>query len=46
MRKMYGLLSDFFVSDNVRHRVLREIASRSQKAAFDVVYSWYVHMKL
>ena len=38
--KIHGLLTDHFISDNARQRLLREVASRTQKAVFDVVYSW------
>lgn len=40
MNKAYGLVEDSFVSENVRLRVLREIAVRAQKTVFDVCYSW------
>jgi len=33
---------DCYVPDNVRQKVLREVASRARKAIFDVAYSWYV----
>lgn len=40
--KMHGMLSDYFVPDNVRQRILREVGGRCQRAVFDVTYSWYV----
>ncbi|KAK4501749.1 hypothetical protein PRZ48_007558 [Zasmidium cellare] len=36
----HGLFTDYYLSDNARNRILREVATRAQKAAFDVAYSW------
>jgi len=40
--KSFGLMLDYYISDIVRNRVLREIASRAQKVIFNVAYPWYV----
>lgn len=42
LSKAYGLLVDRYISENARQRILREIASRAQKAVFDVLYHWWV----
>ncbi|KAF7185322.1 hypothetical protein HII31_13301 [Pseudocercospora fuligena] len=36
----HGLLTDHYVSEIARQRILREAAMRAQKAVFDVAYSW------
>ncbi|KAK0909533.1 hypothetical protein LTR02_004397 [Friedmanniomyces endolithicus] len=36
----FGMLSDHYVSENARSRILREIAVRTQKAVFDVTHAW------
>ncbi|KAK0291837.1 hypothetical protein LTR91_008821 [Friedmanniomyces endolithicus] len=36
----FGILSDHYVSENARSRILREIAIRTQKAVFDVTHAW------
>ncbi|EME43310.1 hypothetical protein DOTSEDRAFT_72658 [Dothistroma septosporum NZE10] len=36
----YGILADHYISESARHRILREIVFRVQKAVFDVSYSW------
>ncbi|KAK4621849.1 hypothetical protein CLAFUW4_07422 [Fulvia fulva] len=34
------ILTDHYVSEGARHRILREVVSRAQKSVFDVAYSW------
>ncbi|KAK6405342.1 hypothetical protein LTR81_019858 [Elasticomyces elasticus] len=36
----YNMMPDYYISDNARSRILREIANRAQKAVFDVTYAW------
>ncbi|TKA64964.1 hypothetical protein B0A55_09907, partial [Friedmanniomyces simplex] len=36
----FGMLPDYYISDNARSRILREIANRAQKAVFDVTHAW------
>ncbi|KAI5364962.1 hypothetical protein Slin15195_G045000 [Septoria linicola] len=36
----HGLLTDHYVSDVSRQRILREVVTRAQKAVFDVSYYW------
>ena len=36
----YGMLTDYYISDAARQRILREVATRCHKAVLDVVYSW------
>ena len=38
--KDFGLVTDCYISENARNRILREVANRAQKAVFDVAYSW------
>jgi hypothetical protein len=38
----HGLLNGHHISDHARLKILREVAARSQKAVFDVIYSWYL----
>lgn len=38
--KAFGLVPHYYVSDSARHRILREIVNRAQKAIFDVAYPW------
>ncbi|KAK3684441.1 hypothetical protein LTR37_020281 [Vermiconidia calcicola] len=38
--EIHGLLTDQYITDNARQRLLREIASRCQKSGFEVVYAW------
>nr|POE72886.1 hypothetical protein CFP56_30825 [Quercus suber] len=40
------MATDAFLSESMRHRVLREIAVRAQRTMFDVCYSWYVQITL
>lgn len=35
------MLTDHYISELSRQRILREVAMRAQKAVFDVAYSWY-----
>jgi hypothetical protein len=42
--KIHGLMTDHFFPESMRKQVLREIAGRTQKTVFDVVYSWYVNV--
>lgn len=37
----HGLLNGHYISDNARLKILREVAVRSQKVVFDVIYAWY-----
>jgi hypothetical protein len=37
----HGLLNGHYVSDHARVKILREVAARSQKVVFDVIYAWY-----
>ncbi|KAK5747107.1 hypothetical protein LTR17_000239 [Elasticomyces elasticus] len=36
----YNMMPDYYISDNARSRILREVANRAQKAVFDVTYAW------
>ncbi|KAL1589853.1 hypothetical protein WHR41_01533 [Cladosporium halotolerans] len=36
----HGLLSSHYVTDIARQKILREVAARSQKVVFDVIYAW------
>ncbi|TKA83580.1 hypothetical protein B0A55_00417 [Friedmanniomyces simplex] len=36
----FGMLPDYYISDNARSRILREIANRVQKAVFEVTHAW------
>jgi hypothetical protein len=38
----HGLLNGHYVSDHARLKILREVAARSQKVVFDVIYAWYL----
>jgi hypothetical protein len=38
----HGLLNGHHISDQARLKILREVAARSQKVVFDVIYSWYI----
>jgi hypothetical protein len=38
----HGLLSGHHISDHARVKILREVAARSQKVVFDVIYAWYM----
>ncbi|CAK4034094.1 Hypothetical predicted protein [Lecanosticta acicola] len=36
----YGMLTDHYVSDVSRQRILREVVTRAQRCVFDVAYAW------
>lgn len=38
----FGLVSDCYISESARHRILREVARHAQKAVFDVAYAWKI----
>ena len=38
----HGLLNGHHISDQARLKILREVAARSQKVVFDVIYAWYL----
>jgi hypothetical protein len=38
----HGLLNGHYISDHARVKILREVAARSQKVVFDVIYAWYL----
>jgi hypothetical protein len=38
----HGLLNGHHISDHARLKILREVAAKSQKVVFDVIYSWYL----
>ena len=38
----HGLLNGHHISDHARLKILREVAARSQKVVFDVIYAWYM----
>lgn len=37
----HGLLNGHHIPDTARSKILREVAVRSQKVVFDVIYAWY-----
>lgn len=37
----HGLLQGYYIGDLARQRILREVAVRSQRSVFDVIYAWY-----
>lgn len=38
------MLTDSYISDITRQRILREVVTRAQKSVFDVAYAWYVRL--
>lgn len=40
VQQSHGLLTDHFVSEAARQRILREVVRRAYKAASDVIYAW------
>lgn len=42
-RQAYGSVTDNYISDMSRQRILKEVCMRAQKAIFDVTYSWLIY---
>lgn len=40
------MLTDSYMSDITRQRILREVVNRAQKSVFDVAYAWYFGLAL